>query len=132
MADKNGEGRGKANLLPDRLGAKRYVLNAIKQSAKKRGLLYELVEKDAISLITKECHYCGRPPSSVMSKGSTHLGPFYYNGLDRKDNTKGYLLDNVITCCYHCNIAKSTLSYQDFLEMIKSIYHKLILPYDNK
>jgi hypothetical protein len=37
-------------------------------------------------------------------------------GLDRKDNDKGYLQDNVVPCCYDCNTKKKFKPYEKFLE----------------
>jgi len=44
-----------------------------------------------------------------------YASPYIYNGLDRIDNEKGYLLDNVTPCCKICNQAKHALSLDDFL-----------------
>jgi len=46
----------------------------------------------------------------------------YINGLDRVDSSKGYIKDNVVTCCENCNRAKLDLTQQEFFAMIKSIY----------
>jgi 5-methylcytosine-specific restriction endonuclease McrA len=50
-------------------------------------------------LSARECHYCGKK------------GP---NGIDRVDNNKGYLKENCVPCCKHCNYAKGNLSMEDF------------------
>ena len=44
----------------------------------------------------KPCHYCGLDNNSVAGVG-----------LDRLDNTIGYMLDNVVSCCTECNRARS-------------------------
>lgn len=46
---------------------------------------YKIIVKDSI------CHYCGAPLDKTGS------------GLDRKDNTKGYNVDNCVACCGRCN-----------------------------
>lgn len=43
------------------------------------------------NIINKECIYCG----------DTHK-----IGCDRIDNTKGHTKDNVVPCCYECNVAR--------------------------
>lgn len=116
--------RGIQNLLPDGLGAKRHVINAIKQSAKYRDIKYNLTEDEAIFFISKNCYYCDDPPKSIVKEGSKYTGIFYYNGIDRVDNNIGYEKSNCVTSCYQCNIAKSTLSKQEFLDKIKKIYLK--------
>jgi hypothetical protein len=58
-----------------------------------------LSKKDFSDLTQKECHYCGKE------------GP---NGIDRIDNTTGYVLSNCVPCCKHCNYVKGDLSKEDF------------------
>jgi hypothetical protein len=36
-------------------------------------------------------------------------------GIDRKDNTKGYVLENSLPCCYLCNRAKGDKPYEEFI-----------------
>lgn len=31
---------------------------------------------------------------------------YFYNGIDRLDNTKGYTPENSVACCKHCNSLK--------------------------
>lgn len=35
-----------------------------------------------------------------------------------KDNSKGYTLENVVTCCKFCNYAKHTSTYEDFIKWL--------------
>ena len=51
-----------------------------------------------------DCTYCGR------SCTETHT-----NGIDRVDNSIGYVLDNCASCCGSCNISKGTSSADDFV-----------------
>lgn len=51
-------------------------------------------------------------------------------GLDRIDSSKGYTEDNVVPCCFTCNIMKSNLSLESFyahLEKILSHREKTVL-----
>jgi len=36
---------------------------------------------------------------------------------------KGYIIGNVTHCCKRCNVAKSDLSENDFLNLVKSIFY---------
>lgn len=36
-------------------------------------------------------------------------------GVDRKDNSRGYLMDNVVPCCKNCNMMKGTKSIEEFI-----------------
>ncbi len=57
-------------------------------------------------VLGKPCHYCGGP---LETKGC---------GLDRKDNSLGYVLSNVAACCKECNRIKGhTLTYTEMLEV---------------
>lgn len=44
------------------------------------------------------------------------------NGIDRLDNSKGYTLGNTVSCCKGHNTMKSSLSTNEFLELIRSAY----------
>jgi hypothetical protein len=49
-----------------------------------------------------------------------------FNGLDRIDNRKGYVSDNIVPCCSDCNLAKRDLSIKAFLELVTLIYNNKI------
>lgn len=50
-----------------------------------------------------------------------------YNGIDRIDNSKGYNLDNCVTCCTQCNTAKMQETEEDFKKWIIDVYNNLKL-----
>lgn len=59
-------------------------------------------------VIGETCHYCDGP---LQETGV---------GLDRKDNSIGYLLENVIPCCCACNRIKGqTISYTEMIAIAK-------------
>jgi hypothetical protein len=83
---------------------------AYKASAKKRGLDFQIKREEFNWITSKPCYICG------------YKGP---NGIDRKDNTKGYVLDNCFPCCYSCNVSKADIDYSKFIErtyMIASLW----------
>jgi len=69
----------------------------------------------------KHCNYCGIEPSL---KVKNETGSIYnlVNGLDRVDNSKGYIVSNLVTCCSKCNYAKRNMTKEDFLNLINRIY----------
>lgn len=68
-----------------------------KCGARNRNLSFQLTLSDYIELFAhKPCYYCSASPE-INRAGSW---------LDRKDSTKGYELDNLLPCCYSCNILK--------------------------
>lgn len=71
--------------------------------------------------LTKEdkCHYCkaeiGWQQYRIHSEGSA-------SNLDRKDNTKGYSLDNVVVCCPRCNYGKNRyFTYEEWVVMTRAL-----------
>ena len=101
------------------------LYRSYKKGAKSRGYDFEL-SKDFFRLITKKnCHYCGVTPSRERSARMKNGKGFYigyiYNGIDRKDNSIGYLENNCLPCCTICNTAKKDLSYNEFIEYLKRV-----------
>lgn len=100
-----------------------YILNNYKQSAKKKDRLFELSRKELEKLILSNCYYCGLPPSTKRdSYNNRDKEAFYYNGIDRKDNNKGYTVENSVSCCTECNFLKKDYNELEFLNLIKRIY----------
>lgn len=90
--------------------------------AKTRNYAFDLEIEDFEKLIFDDCHYCGIEPSTVYKEGGkVYNGMTVYNGIDRVDNSKGYILGNVVPCCKTCNIAKASLGYQEFLNWIDRV-----------
>jgi hypothetical protein len=73
----------------------------LKAKARTKNLIISLSFDDFVGLRLDKCFYCG---GDLPEAGY---------GLDRKDNTKGYTLDNVIPCCWFCNNLKSSLLTHD-------------------
>jgi hypothetical protein len=42
-------------------------------------------------------------------------GRFIASGIDRVDNSKGYIPGNCVACCGTCNLAKRELTVDEFL-----------------
>lgn len=75
--------------------------------------------------IDTECFYCDSLASNtkqIICKDESFNKSYDYNGLDRIDNTKGYLEDNVVACCKTCNVAKNTMTHEEYLQFIKRVY----------
>jgi hypothetical protein len=99
-----------------------------KNSAKRRNLHFSISITDLIHISKQPCHYCKRlyvcklvsnPQRTNQQSKNEQL--IYYNGIDRKDNTKGYVLENCLPCCKVCNRAKNNSSYEEFMEWIECI-----------
>ena len=94
------------------------TLDNYKNNARKRGFGFDLQRKEARELFQSVCSYCGTPPSSVTRGHRFRSGAFTYNGIDRKDNNKGYTKDNCVTCCATCNHHKRMLSVDEFFSWV--------------
>jgi 5-methylcytosine-specific restriction endonuclease McrA len=81
------------------------------KSANKRGLEFKISLDDFIRKIKEPCVYCGNPPPEESTR----------NGLDRINNNAGYIVENLVACCFNCNQMKGKRSVEDFLEHIRKI-----------
>ncbi len=89
-----------------------------KWNAKEYNRLFTLTKKQFIDLIEGRCIYCNAERSNVHT---TTRGKYFYNGIDRWDNNKGYIVGNTVSCCKRCNFMKKDLSGEEFMEHILSI-----------
>ena len=95
-----------------------------KNSAKHRSLKFKLSKEQIRSLTSQRCFYCDVEPSQCYQATRKTNGSYTYNGIDRIDNTLGYVLNNCVTCCKVCNKMKGTLSHKEFIEHIKKISNR--------
>lgn len=81
-----------------------------RRAAKQRGIGWALTAPQYRQLLADgRCYYCG---VRLSSRGVR---------LDRVDNDRGYVLNNVVPCCGKCNLFKGGLSEDEFLERIQTI-----------
>ena len=93
------------------------VLRVYEYSAKERGLEFNLSRETFEHLTASNCTYCGVEPLQFQ----TRFSEFKYNGIDRVDNTKGYVIENCVPCCKTCNRMKDTLSLDEFKSHIAKV-----------
>lgn len=93
-----------------------------KSGAKFRKIHFELSLEQFNTLVTSNCHYCGREPLQIVtSKGGI---PMRYNGIDRKNPSTGYTNNNVLPCCSICNYMKLDFTYDEFICQCKIIANR--------
>ena len=63
------------------------------QRAKKKGVSFELTKETFEGLVIGDCGYCKRSPTKWF-------------GVDRVVPSLGYVIDNVVSCCFDCNLDK--------------------------
>jgi hypothetical protein len=105
------------------------VIGRYKARALELKFEYSLTPDEARSLFEADCYYCGVSPINISS-GIVN-GEYIYNGIDRKDNNKGYTKTNSVTCCIDCNIRKSDLDYLLFIDWISTVYKRVVMKEDD-
>lgn len=91
------------------------LIRKYKKNAQNYSREWLLSNDEAQLLFFGNCHYCNTPPSNMLSTAGQTL---IYNGIDRMDNDRGYVFDNVVSCCGFCNMAKRGHSYEEFVSWI--------------
>lgn len=94
--------------------------NNYKSKSYRKGIQFDIDIFVFIHITQEKCHYCGQEPSNISSNPSRN-GRYIYNGIDRVDNSKGYILDNIVPCCGNCNKAKLARTDTDFIEHCERI-----------
>lgn len=109
------------------------VLSSYKNNAKKRNITFNLTIKEFKKLTKGNCFYCNTKPSNVsciisrMTKKGIEWSKYVYNGIDRIDNSKGYTVNNCVSCCGQCNYAKKDMDIIQFKEWIKKMYKHMFV-----
>lgn len=106
--------------LPVGFSRRNALLSRYKTNAATRNLDWRLTDEEFFALIKQNCHYCGVPPCTLQ-KSKRFVGTLFYNGVDRKDNSRGYEFGNTVSACKRCNYAKGTMEYKEFLEYLKRV-----------
>lgn len=84
----------------------------IRSAAKKRNIPFTITKDEFKKLwySTDNCEYCKKPIMQGIGNGYQKNN----RSFDRKDNTKGYELSNLVVCCYLCNrIKNDEFSYDE-------------------
>lgn len=88
---------------------------------------FNLTLSEFTNLIHSNCYYCGSEPTddNLWNKSSSRKNDdlIKINGIDRIDSNKGYLIDNCVPCCKHCNKMKSDNESTEFLNHVYKIYN---------
>lgn len=118
----NRSGTTKRNIeskLPYGVASFNNLYYTYKKGANERCFEFQLTKEEFSTLTLSNCHYCGVEPKQVIrTKTST---PYTYNGVDRADNSVGYIMSNVVPCCGICNLAKRTMKLEEFLDWLDRI-----------
>ena len=96
----------------ERLKSPQARFQQIRNGARQRDLDWELSFEDVEGFWDQPCHYCGDEIDTV--------------GLDRVDNSQGYVLSNVVPCCGTCNIMRGSLTVEDWFAHMKKVIHRAL------
>jgi len=95
---------------------RRYRKHNMKRGWRSTQIPFQLTVKEFSELILKDCFYCGEKPFT-----KSHVGGFLRNGIDRVNNSAGYSIDNVVTCCQSCNKLKGSFDVNEFKNLCSKI-----------
>ena len=82
-----------------------------KKRALQRNWAFELSDAQFSLIIIQPCYLCGKEQSDN-----------HKNGIDRVDNTTGYVEGNVQSCCWNCNYMKRDFVYENLMTKFHLIY----------
>jgi len=122
---------GKSKRLPNNEGLTNALYSKYVLGSKRRSIDFNLSKDEFISIIKKDCCYCGDSPSQIF-KGSSEDHNLLYNGIDRKDNKVGYIKDNCVPCCKTCNYMKTDMTLEKFISHVKKINDQITNFYTKK
>ena len=80
-----------------------------RKNAESAGRAFEIDESDYSRITTGGCFYCLFDERQV--------------GMDRVDNTEGYVSTNLVGCCNRCNEMKGTKTIDEFVEVAVKVYN---------
>lgn len=95
--------------------------SAYADKAKRRGLAFELSLEQFMHMSGGDCHYCGATPAMQVRTRRKRSKPSLMNGIDRVDNSVGYVLSNCVPCCTWCNEMKRHRPQDAFLAHVRRI-----------
>lgn len=110
----------KSRRLPRDVIAQKSRFCGYRGSARDRNYPFEITQSQFGDLTSSACFYCGTEKSQVYFRKQRDAS-FYGNGIDRVDNSKGYIEGNVVPCCRKCNVMKRTMGAEEFISHCRSI-----------
>jgi hypothetical protein len=93
------------------IDAKTVTYIGYKNGAKDRNKEFEINPEQFEKITSSDCYICGKKNSED-----------HQNGIDRKDNTIGYLFENCAACCFQCNVMKKAFPFELVLDKMLDIY----------
>ena len=112
-------GCSKCHQLPKGQAGLNILYGDYRRHAEKKNRDFCLLLDQFREITQQNCYYCGISPSSKKTakrrgEDIDDWGMYVFNGIDRKDNSIGYIVGNCLPCCATCNNAKKSMLFEDF------------------
>lgn len=109
------------------VGYLNYMFRYYRRNAARNSIRFSLTLEEFKSCVSKNCRYCGAHPVQGENQKTSRLdrtfnGTVPRNGVDRLIPELGYVSENVVPCCRTCNIAKHTMTEQEFYAWIHRVH----------
>lgn len=106
----------------------RQIFARYRNEALRRKLPFKITYETAVKFFKSDCFYCNNGPISY----STYLKhTTYYMGIDRVDNAKGYVNNNIVPCCKPCNNKKFAVTKSQIATLYSLLYETENIPEDD-
>jgi len=84
-----------------------WIVKDSKKSDKRSGLENNLTVEEVNRIISNSCSYCGEDKLKIT--------------LDRKDNSIGHTINNVVPCCIRCNMIRRNMPYAAWTHIARAV-----------
>lgn len=99
------------------------LISIYKSNARKRGISFDLTYTQFETLVDSECYFCGDIGGNTLRKRG--YNDYNYTGIDRINNSVGYLPSNCIPCCSWCNRAKNNGTLENFVDKCRKVASRI-------
>lgn len=117
------------NILDYTEAKKNHLFSNHRSGAVQRKIDFKLSEDEVFKLCQSNCFYCGCEPKNekYLRTINKDLGrkTIIYQGIDRVNSNLGYITNNCVPCCKICNVCKSTLTKEEWIQKMKDILKNL-------
>lgn len=114
-----------SRMKPKSIAGLNAVIRGYKKNAEKRQLSWKLTDSDVLAITQLPCFYCGKLPANEIKSNISENGKYIYNGIDRLDNLLGYTINNVVPCCYKCNVLKKDFSVESMKKVLRKLGYRI-------
>lgn len=98
-----------------------HLFTSYRSAAKRNEREWGLTRDEFLALTKLPCHYCGAKPSKAYRTTNGCNGTYTYNGVDRVDNSRGYVTDNCVACCAICNRMKGVFTAAEYINRARAV-----------